>query len=120
MRVASRKDRNGAAVICSRGGEQWLSANCGQDVCWLELWHYPANPRLYAEIETVLARFGPRYHLGKILPRGAANANAGAEQAPTKLNLPRLVEFRALRRQMDPEGVFLNGYAERVLGIESR
>ena len=94
---------------CSRGGEQWLSANHGQDVCWLELWHYPARPAFYAEIESVLARFAPRFHLGKILPRSAA--------ASPVLNLPLLAEFRALRQKMDPEGVFLNDYPARVLGI---
>lgn len=91
---------------CSRAGEQWLGANHGQDVCWLEFWHYPPQPALYAEIARVLAPFGPRYHLGKLLPPGAPG-----------LNLPRWADFLALRKRFDPEGALLNRYAEGVLGI---
>ena len=103
---------------CSRAGGQWLSANYEQDVCWLELWHYPARPRFYAEIEAVLGRFGPRYHLGKILPRSPVNGRPnGAMPMRTALNLPRWAEFCALRQHLDPEGAFLNDYVQQVLGI---
>lgn len=92
---------------CSRAGGQWLAANDGQDVCWFEFWHYPAAPALYAELAAVLAPFAPRWHLGKIL----------AAEGPAALNLPRREAFLRLRQRLDPDGVFMNGYAARVLGI---
>lgn len=96
---------------CSAAGSQWLSANHGQAVCWLELWHYPAAPQLYAEVAEVLARFAPRFHFGKILPRVGP---AAAGELPT-LNLPQMDAFRALRERWDPSGAFLNAYATRLL-----
>lgn len=96
---------------CSSAGTQWLSANHGQAVCWLELWHYPAAPRFYAEVAEVLARFTPRFHFGKILPR----VGPAAELPP--LNLPRLNAFRTLRERMDPTGALLNPYVAQALGI---
>lgn len=96
---------------CSAAGSQWLSANHDQAVCWLELWHYPAAPGFYAEVAEVLARFEPRFHFGKILPRVGS---AGTQGLPN-LNLPRMEAFRALRARWDPSGAFLNAYTARLL-----
>ncbi|MES2692681.1 MAG: D-arabinono-1,4-lactone oxidase [Verrucomicrobiota bacterium] len=101
---------------CSAAGGQWLCANHGQPVCWLEFWQYPAAPQFYTEIAEVLARFAPRYHLGKILPR----SGRGGERELAPLNLPRLAEFRALRERWDPTGALLNSYVGPLLGIEER
>ncbi|MCC5025204.1 MAG: hypothetical protein J6386_21555, partial [Candidatus Synoicihabitans palmerolidicus] len=57
----------------------------------------------------VLAPFGPRYHFGKILP--------GPDKV--ELNLPRLDDFRRLRKSHDPEGLFSSDYATRLLGLTS-
>jgi len=72
------------------------------DVC---LFRQPAPGRPF----TVLARFAPRFHFGKILPV----VGSAGERPP--LNLPRLDAFRALRERWDPTGAFLNGYATRLI-----
>lgn len=96
---------------CSAVGSQWLGANYGQAVSWLELWHYPAAPDFYAEIVKVLGPFTPRYHFGKILPR------TGDSEGVPPLNLPRLADFLALRERWDPTGALLNSYVARLLGV---
>lgn len=98
---------------CSAAGTQWLGGNCGQAVCWLELWHYPAAPRFYAEVAEVLAPFAPRYHFGKVLPR------VGSANAMPPLHLPRLEAFRALRERWDPTDALLNSYVGQVLGVRA-
>lgn len=52
--------------------------------------------------------YGARLHWGKHFPL------SHAEIAPL---YPGLAEFRAICRQMDPNGVFHNGYVRRVLGF---
>jgi FAD/FMN-containing dehydrogenase len=53
--------------------------------------------------------FGARLHWGKYFPLSAAEI-AGV--------YPHLEEFRQLCGQIDPHGVFRNGYTERVLGFD--
>jgi L-gulonolactone oxidase len=92
----------------SAAGEHWLAANHGQDVCWLEFWDYPGDPRWQAGLAAVLAPWAPRYHLGKTLPPAAADE---------ALHLPGRAQFLALRESLDPTGRFLNAEAGRRLGL---
>ena len=92
----------------SAAGAHWLAANHGQEVCWLEFWDYPGDPRWHAGLAEVLAPWAPRYHLGKNLPPAAAGE---------RLHLPGRERFLALREALDPAGVFLNAEACRRLGL---
>jgi len=92
----------------SAAGEQWLAANHGQDVAWIECWDYPGDPAWQQGLAAVLAPFAPRYHLGKVLPPGTGGAG---------LHLPALPRFLALRQALDPAGTFLNAEAARRLGL---
>jgi xylitol oxidase len=67
-----------------------------------------AVERVVREIETALAPFQARPHWGKVF---TADAAAVAAQ------YPRMADFRRLRQQLDPDGVFANDWLrERVLG----
>ena len=92
----------------SAAGEHWLAANHGQDVCWLEFWDYPGDPRWHAALAELLAPWAPRYHLGKNLPLDATGE---------RLHLPGRERFLALREALDPAGAFLNAEACRRLGL---
>jgi hypothetical protein len=65
----------------------------------------------FYELASFLARsmvrlFDARLHWGKYFPLTNAEIEA---------SYPRLPEFRALSRQVDPHGVFRNEFAQRVL-----
>jgi len=58
------------------------------------------------DVERVLAPFEPRPHWGKVFEM----------QAPALARaFPRLADFAALRRRVDPDGVFGNAFLQRVL-----
>lgn len=59
-----------------------------------------------ARIEPALDPFAPRPHWGKVF-----RTTAG-ELAP---RYPRMADFRALARRLDPRGAFANAWADRVL-----
>lgn len=65
----------------------------------------------FAELERILVAAGGRPHWGKMHSLGAA------ELAPL---YPRMADFRALRRQLDPDGLFGNASTDRVLGLTAR
>ena len=60
------------------------------------------------KIEAALAPFAARPHWGKLFSVPAAELER---------RYPRLAEFRALRRSLDPSGKFLNSYL-RACGVE--
>lgn len=83
----------------------WLSPYCGRDsVCVHFTWR-PMEPEVRAllpEIEARLAPFGARPHWGKLF--------AGRVDGL----YPRLNDFRALVKELDPGGKFRNAYLERT------
>lgn len=86
------------------GDGLWLSPFYGRDsVCVHFTWR-PLQAQVEAllpEIEAGLAPFGARPHWGKLF--------AGRVDGL----YPRLGDFRALARELDPEGKFRNAYLER-------
>ena len=93
--------------------ELWMSPCYRRDSIALHFtWH--RDPRavgaLCSEVERVLAPFSPRPHWGKAFEAGAASLAS---------LYPRLPEFLALRRELDPRGAFINAWlSERLLGGE--
>ena len=89
--------------------ELWLSPAYQRDTV---AFHFtfvrdePAVRALLVQIEAAIADCAPRPHWGKLFA-----ADAGALAAA----YPRLPDFRALARRMDPDGVFGNDYLDRLV-----
>ena len=89
----------------------WLSPAYQRDsVAFHFTWRLdePAVRALLVEIEAAIERSDPRPHWGKLF---AADAAVLAEL------YPRLPDFRALCRKLDPNGVFRNDYLDRYVGV---
>jgi xylitol oxidase len=85
----------------------WLSSAYGEDtVCIHFSWRIdPAVERdLLPRVEEALAPFAPRPHWGKIFLATAADL---------ALRYPRMSDFHALARRLDPRGAFRSSYLER-------
>lgn len=91
--------------------ELWLSSSYETDVMGIHLtWvrDQAAVDAAVVRVEEGLLPLGARPHWGKAFAAGYA------ELAPL---YPRFEDFRALRERTDPEGVFRNGFLDRVLGL---
>jgi xylitol oxidase len=90
--------------------DAWLAPSSGRDSV---AFHFTfrreteAVERALPLIEGVLAPFDPRPHWGKV-----------SAASPERLHeaYPKLGEFAALARDLDPSGRFRNGFLDRVLG----
>ncbi|MFJ2000677.1 D-arabinono-1,4-lactone oxidase [Streptomyces chartreusis] len=90
--------------------EQWLSPAYGRDTValhftWVE--DTAAVLPVVRRLEEALAGFEPRPHWGKVFA------------LPTEVvrgRYPRLADFRALARELDPEGKFANAFVRDILG----
>jgi xylitol oxidase len=90
--------------------DAWLAPSSGRDSV---AFHFTfrrdaeAVERALPLIEGVLAPFDPRPHWGKV-----------SAASPERLHVayPKLGEFAALARDLDPSGRFRNGFLDRVLG----
>lgn len=89
----------------------WLSGAYGTDVVGLHFTWLRDSTAVYAALpalEDAVLPLGARPHWGKCFV-------ATAEQLAERY--PRLVDFQAIRRRVDPEGKFGNAFLDRVLGI---
>lgn len=84
-----------------RGDTAWLSPAYERDVCFIGA--YDANrrgwPGFLRDYEALMQRYGGRPHWGKEFSLGADELRA---------LYPRWEDFRRLRQELDPDGVFLN------------
>ncbi|MFG2268613.1 D-arabinono-1,4-lactone oxidase [Streptomyces chartreusis] len=90
--------------------EQWLSPAYGRDTVALHFtWVEDAAAVLpvVRRLEEALAGFEPRPHWGKVFALPAEVVRA---------RYPRLADFRALTRELDPEGKFANAFVRDILG----
>lgn len=90
--------------------EQWLSPSYGRDTValhftWIE--DTAAVLPVVRRLEDALDAFEPRPHWGKVFTLPAE---------VVRERYPRLADFRALARQLDPTGKFANAFARNVLG----
>jgi xylitol oxidase len=88
----------------------WLSMACEQDslalhFTWVD--DAAAVAPVVAELEQRLAPFGPRPHWGKVF---------SMPPAAVQPLYPRLADVVALRRKLDPDGVFGNAMVDEYLG----
>lgn len=90
--------------------EQWLSPSHGRDTValhftWIE--DTAAVLPVVRRLEEALESFDPRPHWGKVFAAPAAALRA---------RYPRLDDFRALVRELDPAGKFTNAFVRDLLG----
>ncbi|MFF4659614.1 FAD-binding protein [Streptomyces sp. NPDC001381] len=90
--------------------EQWLSPAFGRDTVAVHF-TWVADPAavlpVVREVEAVLEPFSPRPHWGKVF---------GIPAAEVRGRYPRIAEFAALVRELDPAGKFTNAFVRDVLG----
>ncbi|MFF8359022.1 D-arabinono-1,4-lactone oxidase [Streptomyces chartreusis] len=89
--------------------EQWLSPAHGRDTVALHFtWVEDATAVLpvVRRLEEALAGFEPRPHWGKVFALPAEVVRG---------RYPRLGDFRALARELDPEGKFANAFVRDIL-----
>ena len=97
-------------VYGAKKSDAWLSPAYGSDVVRIDVFRFgrdaPTDPRgFYDAFWQVLKPFGFRPHWGKWLPEASAEWRAYYGQ-----QLPRLADFKALRAEWDPDGIFLSDY----------
>ncbi len=96
-------------VRFGRADDVWLSPAHERDVAYVAFHQYHRLPheRWFSVCEDVLGAAGGRPHWGKLHRLGAAELRE---------LYPRFDDFRSVRETVDPTGVFVNPYLDRVLG----
>ncbi|QKZ17845.1 FAD-binding protein [Streptomyces chartreusis] len=90
--------------------EQWLSPAYGRDTVALHFTWVDDTAAVLPVVrwlEDALAGFEPRPHWGKMF---------GLPAEVVRGRYPRLGDFRALARELDPEGKFANAFVRDILG----
>lgn len=96
-------------VRCAAADDVWLSTAHGRDSAYVAVhqYHRLRHARYFAAAEAIFREAGGRPHWGKM-------HSLGAEDLADLY--PRFEDFLAVRREVDPEGLFANAYTDRVLG----
>jgi L-gulonolactone oxidase len=92
-----------------KGEDIWLSPAYGRDSVYIGAFQYHALPHedYFRHFTREMSRFEGRPHWGKL------HDLTGREIAA---RYPRLEDFKRVREELDPEGVFLNRYVADFLG----
>lgn len=92
-----------------KGDDIWLSPFYGRDTASISVHQYVGMPHeaYFRGAEAIFLNHGGRPHWGKMHYLGAAELSR---------RYPRWDDFAALRRRMDPKGVFLNPLLRHMLG----
>ncbi len=87
----------------------WLSTAYGRDSAYVAVHQYVGMPyeEYFASFAEIADAVGGRPHWGKMHALGAARLRE---------LYPRFDDFRRVRAELDPSGVFGNAYLDRVLG----
>ena len=90
-----------------QGDDIWLSPFYGRETCSIAVHRFFQEDYkpLFAAVEPILQKFGGRPHWGKL-------NTMNAEQL--KQHYPKWNEFDQVRRQLDPQGKFMNAYLETL------
>ncbi|MDO8840259.1 MAG: D-arabinono-1,4-lactone oxidase [Parvibaculum sp.] len=89
--------------------DAWLSPFYRRDSVTISVHQYHRQPykALFAGVEDIFRRYDGRPHWGKLHTRGAKDFEA---------LYPKWEAFRDVRRQLDPEGKFLNAHLKQIFG----
>ncbi|XP_072182189.1 L-gulonolactone oxidase-like [Diadema setosum] len=101
-------------VSFTKGDDIMISPANGRNTCFINIIHFTpygkktSNPKYWALYEDIVHKAGGRPHWAKEHPLG-----------PKELSelYPRWGEFCDTRKQLDPHGMFLNEYLERIFGL---
>ena len=95
-----------------KGDDIWLSPFYGQDSMSIAVHRYFEEDYkpYFNTVEPILRKYGGRPHWGKLNSLGAAEFRE---------LYPRWDDFSAVRREMDPEGRFLNSYLSSLFAGET-
>jgi L-gulono-1,4-lactone dehydrogenase len=87
----------------------WLSTAYERESAYIavHLYHRADQPAYFEAVEAIMAEHAGRPHWGKL---------HGLDAAALRERYPRFDDFRAVRAELDPTGVFGNAYLDRVLG----
>ncbi len=96
-------------VRFTKGDDAYLSTATGRDTCYIAVHQYRGMDfdAYFRGVERIMDDYGGRPHWGK------RHFQTAATLAP---RYPGWDDFQAVRRRLDPDGVFVNDYVERVLG----
>ncbi|XP_072046430.1 L-gulonolactone oxidase-like [Amphiura filiformis] len=121
LRTWLRENPNEAAHFCievrfCQGDNIMISPAYGRDTCFINIIVYRPYGKLipyanyWAAYENIVKRVGGRPHWAK------AHQETGKELADL---YPEWDKFCEIRQKMDPQGMFLNEYLERVLCMDN-
>ncbi len=104
-------------IYAAKASPFWLSPAFERDSLRIDVFWFGRNAgdpsaAFFPRFWQVLAPFGLRPHWGKVLPHAS-----DAMRAHYRRELPRLVDFLALRQELDPRGVFATAYWRDHLGF---
>jgi FAD-linked oxidoreductase len=96
-------------VRVAAADDVWLSTAYGRDTAYVAVHQFLGMPyrEYFDAFEAVATAHGGRPHWGKL---------HGLDAAGLRERYPRFDDFRRVRAEVDPAGVFRNGYLDRVLG----
>lgn len=112
--IAARRVKVHFPLECRfvKGDDIWLSPAYQRDSAYIAVHMYRGMPYkdYFAAVEEIFRRYDGRPHWGKIHTRTAAELAA---------LYPRWNDFRRIRAQLDPDGVFLNPYLRSLLEADT-
>ncbi|PAE38038.1 D-arabinono-1,4-lactone oxidase [Bacillus sp. 7884-1] len=94
-----------------KGDDIWLSPAHGRDSAYIAVHMYKGmeHEKYFADIEAIFRRYNGRPHWGKLHTLRGDNL--------TTL-YPKIGDFKKIRQQLDPKGIFLNDYLKKLFAIE--
>jgi hypothetical protein len=104
-------------VYAARATKSWMHPGFERDSLRIDLFWFkrnPGDPRAgwFVQFWELLRPFAYRLHWGKQLPRDPA---LGSQHL--RAHTPRWDDFLAVRRELDPDSVFLTSYWRDALGL---
>lgn len=96
-----------------KGDDIWLSPAHRRDSAYIAVHSYKGMPHqeYFGAMEGIFKKYNGRPHWGKMHNRTAADL---------KQLYPKWEDFQNLRRELDPSGLFLNGYMKELFGEHNR
>ncbi|SDX35213.1 FAD-linked oxidoreductase [Amycolatopsis xylanica] len=96
-------------IRVAQADDIWLSTAYGRDSAYIAIHQFVGMPyrEYFAGFESIVAKVGGRPHWGKMHTLGADDF---------RRLYPRFDDFLAVRKEVDPAGLFSNAYLDRVLG----
>ncbi|KRE74598.1 D-arabinono-1,4-lactone oxidase [Paenibacillus sp. Soil750] len=94
----------------AKGDDIWLSPAFGRDSSYIAIHMYKGMPHedYFAGMEDIFLKHGGRPHWGKMHSLNADKLND---------RYPMWQPFCHIREVLDPDGIMLNGYLEKIFGV---